>query len=284
MLRPEDYQNLQEQYTISREKYLEHEILLDTIRNKESNAQTVIRKQNLADVGMELSNSEIADNLNLLKEVLKEKAHHLGYQSPFNVILQLHPKFRVIAVLEMFYKLEIRAVHLVNGGHAFLLLTTHDEIRICDIKNYTLEKAINAVVDKDTGSYIVNRYNYEESIKTACILRHETNRASVGFIFHEHKPSLEEMNFILDCIDKRSKAEFLTLTNSIEKESVEPLFKDSEPIFDEVTLPFDDTVPTNEDELLPDYAEDKEPESAFVPEFKQPVTYTPLDADNELPF
>ena len=88
--------------------------------------------------------------------------------------------------------------------------------------------------------------------------------------------------FILDCIDKRSKAEFLTLTNSIHKESVEPLFKDSEPIFDEVTLPFDDTVPTNEDELLPDYAEDED--SAFVPEFKQPITYTPLDADNELPF
>lgn len=283
MLKPEDYQNLQEHYTISREKYLEHEILLDVIKSKESNAQTVIRKQNLADVGMELSNSEIADNLNLLKEVLKENAHRLGYQSPFNVILQLHPKFRIVAVLEMFYKLEIRAIHLVNGGHAFLLLTTHDEIRICDIKNYTLEKAIKAVVDPDTGSYIVNRHNYEESIKTACILRHETNRASVGFIFHEHKPSLEEMNFVLDCIDKRSKAEFLTLTNSIEKESVEPLFKDSEPIFDEVTLPFDDTVPTNEDELLPDYAEE-EPESAFVPEFKQPVTYTPLDADNELPF
>ena len=46
MLKPEDFKDLQDEYTISKEKYLEHQILLDTIRSKESNAQTVIRKQN----------------------------------------------------------------------------------------------------------------------------------------------------------------------------------------------------------------------------------------------
>lgn len=274
MLNPNDYQNLQEEYTISREKYLEHQIILDAIRGRESNAQTVIRKQNNADVGLELSNSEIADNLQLIKELLKEKAHKLGYASPFNVILQLNPRFRLIAILEMFYKLEIRAVHLVNGDNAFLLLTTHDEIRICEIKNYTMENTIKAIVDKDTGSYVVNRENYEKSIKSACLLRHETNRASVGFIFHEHKPTIEETNFILDCIDKRSKAEFLAFNGCMQKEKVEPLFKDSEPLFDEVTLPFDI------DDEIPDYA----PEPPFVPEFEEPVTSTPLDSEDELPF
>ncbi|MCR5440084.1 MAG: hypothetical protein K6F01_11735 [Selenomonas sp.] len=271
MLKVEEFQDLQEEYTITKKEYLEHRILLDALRGKESNAKTLIRLQNKADVGLELSNDEIADNVQLLKEVLKDTVYQLGYQSPFEVILQLNPKFRIIAVLEMFYKLQIRAIHRVNGDNAFLLLTTHDEIKICDIKNFTMQNAIKALVDRETGSYVVNRINYEKSIKSACLLKHEANRASLGFIFNEHKPTVEEMNFVLDCIDKRSKAEFLAFNSCMQKEKAEPLF-------DEVTLPFDNVIPI--DDEIPDYT----PEPPFVPEFEEPTTSTPLDSEDDLPF
>ena len=113
MLRPEHFRKMKEEYTISKAQYLEHQILLDEIEGRESNDITQIRKQNKYDVGLELSNSAIANNMRLIKDHV-EKAHKLGYGSPFDVILQLDDyKFRIIAVLEMFYKLEIRAVHLI---------------------------------------------------------------------------------------------------------------------------------------------------------------------------
>ena len=138
MLRPEHFRKMKEEYTISKAQYLEHQILLDEIEGRESNDITQIRKQNKFDVGLELSNSEIANNMRLIKDHV-EKAHKLGYGSPFDVILQLDDyRFRIIAVLEMFYKLEIRAVHLMDDG-TFLLLSTHGEMKICDIKNYPMK-------------------------------------------------------------------------------------------------------------------------------------------------
>lgn len=261
MLRPEHFRNLQEEYTISKAQYLEHQILLDEIEGREANDITQIRKQNKADVGLELSNSEIANNMRLIKDHVA-KAHKLGYGSPFDVILQLDDyRFRIIAVLEMFYKLEIRAVHRMNDG-TFLLLSTHGEMKICDIKNYPMKRAINVMVDEETGSYVVNRKRYEKSIKSACYYRRETNRASVGFIFHEHKPNLEELNYILNCLEKRSKAEYVSFSGGIP--------------FDEEEITLEELI----DEEHPNY----HPEYPFVPEFKEPVTSTPLDADNEIPF
>ncbi len=87
-------------------------------------------------------------------------------------------------------------------------------------------------------------------------------------------PSVTILLDYYNCIDKRSKAEFLAFNGCMQKEKVEPLFKDSEPLFDEVTLPFDI------DDEIPDYA----PEPPFVPEFEEPITSTPLDSEDELPF
>ena len=299
--------HIEDKYTISGTKYLEHLILLDALESKEPNDKTVVRKQNNVDVGLELSNDEIADNQQLITEHLKDLAYNLGYASPFNVIQQLNPKFRLIAVLEMFYKLQIRAIHRVNGDNAFLILTTHDEIRICDIKNMSMGKAISALVDPITGSYIVNRVNYEKSIKAACILCRETNRASVGFIFHQHSPTLEELNEVIKYLNRRGKAEFLAFNNSIEVEVAEGY-----PIQTSNSVPPETSCPFSDDEEIPEGFDDTPEEpiivcdenhepidtipeedvfripnenfSPFTPKFQKPVTSTPLDSEDELPF
>ena len=282
MLRIDDFQALREEYTIPKGKYLEHLILLDAIESKEHNNKTLVRKQNNADVGLELSNDEIADNQELITYILGEKAYKLGYISPFDVIQQLNPKFRIIAVLEMFYKVQIRAIHRVNGDNAFLMLSNHDAIRMCDIKNLTMQNAITALVEPDTGSYVVNRGNYEKSITAACNVCREANRASVGFIFHEHKPTQEEMNFILDHLNKHGRGEFLAFNGCFETEVAEgyPI------IYNEVEEPSLD-----DDESIPLFADDDIPTEApasskpvFTPRFVDPVTSTPLDSIDDLPF
>lgn len=279
MLKIEDFKDLQEEYTISKAKYLEHLILLDAIESKEHNNITVVRKQNNADVGLELSNSEIADNQLLLTELLKEEAKKLGYERPFDVIQQLNPKFRIIAILEMFYKFQIRAVHMLNNEETFLLLSTHDIVKVCEIRNYTMQKALHAILDTATGSYVVNRDNYEKSIHSACGLCHESDRSSVGFIFHEHKPTQEETNFIIDHLNKHGKGEFLAFNGCFDTETAEgyPIIYQEE---ESATL---------DDEHIPLFADDvpieiHKSKPVFTPRFVKPSTSTPLDSEDELPF
>lgn len=280
MLPVEDFQDLREEYTISKIKYLEHLILLDAVESREHNNITVVRKQNNADVGLELSNSEIADNQELISHILGETAKKLGYEAVFDVIQQLNPKFRIIAVLEMFYKFEIRAVHMLNNEDTFLLLSTHDIVKVCDIRNLTMRKALQAILDTATGSYVVNRDNYEKSIHAACVLLHETDRASVGFIFHEQRPSQEETNFILDNLNKHGRAECLAFNGCFETEVAEgyPIIyseEEQQPVLDDESIPlFADDVPISTKKTKP----------VFTPRFEEQATSTPLDSEDELPF
>ncbi len=279
MLNLEDFQSLQEQYTIPKTKYLEHLILLDAIESREHNNITVVRKQNNADVGLELSNDEIADNQQLITELLKEEAQKLGYERPFDIIQQLNPKFRIIAILEMFYKYQLRAVHMLNNEETFLLLSTHDIVKVCEIRNYTMRKALQAILDPATGSYVVNRDSYEKSIHSACVLCHESDRASVGFIFHEHKPTQEETNFIIDHLNKHGKAEGLAFNGCFESEVAEGY-----PII------YNEEQPSSlDDEHIPLFADDvpieiHKSKPVFTPRFVKPSTSTPLDSEDDLPF
>lgn len=316
MLKPEDFNDLKDEYTIPKTKYLEHRILLDAIESRESNCTTITRKINNEVIGMELSNDEIADNQQLLCEQLKEEAQRLGYESPFDIIQQLNPKFRIIAVFEMFYKLQIRAIHLMKNEDTFLLLSTHDAIRVCEIKNYSMRKAIDAIIEPMTNSYVVKRENYEKSIRAATMVCHEPDRASVGFIFNEHKPTLEELNFVMDYLNKRGRAEFLAFNNSMYSEMTEPhkeavlngqadvMGQTDDVDYDEIMAmtesdeeDFEDIIVCNENnepiDVVYDNPEDDEPiplmpeeeaKSPFTPKFKPPVTSTPLDSDDELPF
>ncbi len=309
MLNTDCYTKLLDSYTISKLEFLEHKIVMDSIEQIESNESNLIRKINKDVIGMELSNDEIADNQQLLAEHLKEEAQKLGYEKPFDVIQQLNPKFRIIAVFEMFYKLQIRAIHLMKKADTFLLLSTHDVIKVCEIKNYSMRRAIEAIIEPMTNSYVVKRENYEKSIRAATRGCHETYRASVGVIFNEHKPTLEELNFVMDYLDKRGKAEYVAFNNSMYTEMTEPqkealLKGKNNPIthieddYDEfIGLPDDDdevedivvcdennepidVVYDSPIQLTPD----EEKNSPFTPKFKPPVTSTPMDSEDELPF
>lgn len=281
MLSFEDFKDLKEEYTISKIKYLEHLILLDAIESREHNNITVVRKQNNSDVGLELSNDEIADNQQLLTELLKEETKKLGYERPFDIMQQLNPKFRIIAIFEMFYKFQVRAVHMLNNEETFLLLSTNDIVKVCEIRNYTMRKALQAILDPATGSYVVNRDNYEKSIHSACVLCHESDRSSVGFIFHEHKPSQEETNFILDHLNKHGKAECLAFNGCFETEVANgyPI------IYNEEEQPS-----SLDDEHIPLFADDNvqievhKSKPVFTPRFVKPSTSTPFDSEDDLPF
>lgn len=142
---------------------------------------------------------------------------------------------------------------------------------------------------------------------------HEPNRASVGFIFNEHKPTLEELNFVMDSLNKRGRAKYIAFNDSLYSEMTEShkeallngqatdhVDYDYDEIMamtetdddeleeiivrDENNEPIDIVYTDPEDDEPISLTPEEEAKSPFTPKFKPPVTSTPMDSEDELPF